>query len=1020
MTHDVVALLDAALQQRPEDRDAWIERTCTGNAALATELRALLEADAAAFGILEQPFHVVAGRLGLAIENEGTRRIGSRVGPYRLVSLLGSGGMGLVYRAERDDSGFTQIVALKLIRTEKLTDYARERFLLERRILARMTHPHIAHLIDSGISAHDEPWFAMEYVDGKPLLLWCDSRRLTIEARLHLMLDICDAVEFAHSHLVIHRDIKPANVFVDAVGNAKLLDFGIAKLLGDEDASVLVTATQTRLLTPEYAAPEQIRGDAVTTATDVHALGLLLYELLCGQRAFGRTGLSRFDVQREVLEAPPALMSARLAQSHASAATDIERIASERQRDFKTLRRELQGDLQHIVDKASRKEPAERYASVGALADDIRRYLANQPVIAAGGAGSYRLRKFVQRHRIAVISSGLALVSLIVGMIGIGIESQRANLAAKRAEAEAARAGDEAQTAIAVRDFLLEVFKSADPQNALGKTPNAIDLLDAGARRIETELRAQPELQAQLLDVVGNIYGNLGRYSAAIDALRKGREVLARSVDAEPALAMQIDFDQASLVGSNLSRIDPSMVKSLSEEVQPPLDAVIENQRKLPPPERNLLVRALVTRSQFERNRGDASRSEASLREAVAEAVPQGAASNVDLAYALDALGDLLTEAHRHIEALAVEREAVAIYSRRFGRFDARNPQVTRAQRHLANSLSETGATTEAINMMRQVAQAQREVLGENHPAYADVLLTLGDILVRNNQLAEAEPLLNQAMQIAETSSGAESDNVAYTSNSLAMLKRAQGDNVAAIALERRALTIWVTKHGPDYSQALIEQHNLAAVEYENGNYLEAQTEFLDLDARRRKAGLNPYDQELTYLGRIERMLGHPEKALAMFTEAALQANNMSGGELSQSSLLLKIDQAKAERDLGDLDAARRSGDAALSGLLQTLPTDHPGVITARYILAQLDYLQGRCAMSAAALEAQWNRYKQRVGPAAEWHSAEAGLLVGLCRKQRNLADHEALIATNANELVKSPIADPFSRNLAREALIKR
>jgi serine/threonine-protein kinase len=1010
---DVAALFDEALQQRPEDREGWIERVCAKDTAVADELRALLRADAQSSGILERPFHVIADKLGLAVQDENALRIGTLLGPYRLKALLGSGGMGRVYRAERDDGAFAQTVALKLIRSEKLTDFAHARFLLERRILARLSHPHIAHLIDGGINESGEPWFAMEYVDGQPLLAWCDARSLNVRARLLLMLDICAAIEFAHARLIIHRDIKPANVLVDHRGAAKVLDFGIAKLLSDEEDGALATAMQTRLLTPEYAAPEQIRGEAITTATDVHALGLLLYELLCGQRAYGFGGQSSFDVQRDMLDRDAQTMTERIAQVATEDAEQANRLALQRQRDVPALRRELRGDLQHVVDKALRKQPEERYPNVTGLADDIRRYLAAEPVIAAGGARWYRLRKFVQRWRGAVISAALIATVVIVGIIAVGVESHRANQAAARAESEA-------QTANSVRDFLVDVFNAADPQNALGKPPNALELLDSGARRIEGELASQPRLQAQLFDAVGTIYSNLGQYSSAIAMLRKGRAALTQTADgASSALADQLDFDQSSVVGKALPGVTATQAKALREEARPLLDALIAKQRTLPPDSRALFVKALVTRSQLEKNVGDAAASEATLREAIAQARAQGRAGELDLAAALLVLGNVLIDTHRNIDALACDREAVAIYLRRL---DSRNPLLTQAQGELANNLSETGAAGEAIELMRRVTQVQRDVLGETHPAYAASLVRLGDILVRNDEFTAAEPLFVQALQVAESVGGKDSDAVAGICNSFAVMKLRQGDTAASRAYEQRALAIWMANHGPNYSQVLIEQHNLATLEYEDGNYVQARALFLDLDERRRQAGLQPYRQELRSLGRIERMLGHPEKARTLFDEAMARQNAIQSGELSQTSLMVELDLARVERDLGNLDAARTYATAALAGLLRTLPVTHSFIGDARYTLAQLDYLQGRCANSAADFQLQAQRYDQMRGPSARWHRAEAGLLIGLCRRQINPTDAaaSATIIANARELLESTRADPFFQRLAQQSLLQR
>jgi serine/threonine-protein kinase len=375
-------LLEQVLEVEAPAREAWISERCRTDAAMAELLRAGLRADARRDTLLDGGLDALVRDLGLAPAHAPTR-LGTLVGPYRLTELLGCGGMGIVYRAERTGSDFSQVVALKLVRDERISNQAQLRFLRERSVLARLQHENIAHLIDGGVDELKQPWFAMEFVEGEPLLQWCDRHALDVADRLHLILDICAAIDYAHGRLVVHRDIKPSNVMVSRGGIIKILDFGIAKLLEHDAEGPLATDAQTRLLTPEYAAPEQVLGEPITTATDVHALGLLIYEVLCGYRAFGREA-SPFELQRDVVDLEPETMAARLRRAEAIDADSSRRAAELRATDPRKLSRTLRGDIQRIVAKALQKEPDRRYANVSALTSDIRRYLKGQTVAAVG------------------------------------------------------------------------------------------------------------------------------------------------------------------------------------------------------------------------------------------------------------------------------------------------------------------------------------------------------------------------------------------------------------------------------------------------------------------------------------------------------------------------------------------------------------------------------------------------------------------------------------------------------------
>ena len=409
------ALLDQALELPIHRRGTLLERVGREDPALRERLEQLLAADAAASDFLNDgaeawlrsgpptPAHV---------SEESALALGDRVGPYRVIEELGRGGMGIVYRAERADGEFSQVVALKLVRRGFDGDDTTVRFRRERQILAQLDHPSIARLLDGGLHTDGRPYFAMELVEGEPITTYCDQRNLSIDARVRLFCRVCDAVQYANGRLIVHRDLKPANIFVSAAGDLKLLDFGIAKLLTDDDASASteLTGTGVRPLTPAYAAPEQLRGEPVSTATDVYALGVILCELLTARRPFASAG---GGLDHVTLDAEPPRPSDVVIRDRDDAAS-IDEIAHARGLTPRALAACLAGDLDAIVLKALRREPARRYIGAGAFAEDLERFLQGRPVAARPEGRRYRAGKFVRRHRVGIAVA----VSLVVSLLG--------------------------------------------------------------------------------------------------------------------------------------------------------------------------------------------------------------------------------------------------------------------------------------------------------------------------------------------------------------------------------------------------------------------------------------------------------------------------------------------------------------------------------------------------------------------------------------------------------------------------
>ena len=442
------------------ERQAFIARETLGEPELEREVLALLErGDERKSG---PPTRTLGGGLALAPRDERLL-VGRVIAKYQLVSVLGRGGAGTVFLGERADRQFSGKVAVKVVDRSAAADLGM-RFRAERQILASLNHPNIARLIDAGETDDGQPYLVMEYVEGQPLDQYCDERKLDLRKRLKLFIDICAAVQYAHQNLIIHRDLKPANILVTADGTAKLLDFGIAKLLNHGNGSNTVselTRMNERLLTPEYASPEQIIGGAITTASDVYSLGIVLYRLLTGLRPYDLSGAaSQLEMERSICVADPPRPSANVQRAMQSGAAEGEQpiaaLALARSVSPERLRRRLVGDVDAIVMRALRKEPQHRYSSVERLVADIRHYLDNEPVQARQGNWVYYTQRFVRRHTTAVVASVGFLMFLTAVAVVMSIQRQSIAAALERATHDRERAEQ-------VSDFMLDVFSAADP-----------------------------------------------------------------------------------------------------------------------------------------------------------------------------------------------------------------------------------------------------------------------------------------------------------------------------------------------------------------------------------------------------------------------------------------------------------------------------------------------------------------------------------------------------------------------------
>lgn len=491
---EALRILRDSLDIDPNEREQYVSRRCGEDVDLREQVQAMLRGIDET--VDENPAPDAAAGAGSA-----DALLGTRLGPFRVIERIGRGGMGVVYRGERGGADFAQTVAIKLIRRGFDFDDVQARFLRERRILARLNHPNLARFIDGGVAPDGRPWFALEFVEGDAITRWCDARRLDVSERVRLFLDVCAAVQYAHSQLVVHRDLKPANILVGGDGNVRLLDFGIARLLeGGGDAPATLTLIGSGYaLTPEYAAPEQFTHTAAGVASDVYSLGMILYELVTGVLPFVLDRNDLAAVRRTVLETPPESPTLAIARSEAGKPATAARLAARRS-GLAGYRSTVRGDLARILDKALAKEPQRRYASVQVFADDLSRWLAGAPVQATGNSLGYRAGKFLRRHRLGVTLAALALAGLLIGVAAVLWQARIAR--------------QQAESATAMKDFVLELLRQTDSRDDQDRIP-VPELLERGGERLRT-LPAGSELRLDMLGVLLRLHLDLGAQERGI------------------------------------------------------------------------------------------------------------------------------------------------------------------------------------------------------------------------------------------------------------------------------------------------------------------------------------------------------------------------------------------------------------------------------------------------------------------------------------------------------------------------
>ena len=766
----LIELFQRALDLPDDARSAFLDRECAGDDALRRRLDRMLIDDAAEDPRLDRfdPMREL---------DRSSARIGAELGPYRLTALIARGGMGVVYRAVRTDGAFERDVAIKLIGLGDDDPQVTRRFDRERRALARLEHENIARLYDGGTSEDGRPYFVMEYVEGAPVTEHCDRGRLDIRARLLLMVTICRAVHFAHQNLIVHRDLKPGNVLVDARGAPKLLDFGIARVFDAADEArdaarqaTLVAATHTRLLTPEYASPEQVAGEPVTTATDVYSLGVILYELLCGQRPFVVTSSNPLSWSREIVERTPTRPSSAAAASDGE--TSPESRASRRRTTAAGLGRRLRGDLDRITMMALRKEPQRRYRSAAQLADDLERHLDGRPVAAREDSVAYVASRFARRHRTVVAASVAVLAALLFGLVA-------ARRGERRALEEANHARTEATSFQRISSFLTGTFVQTQMLLDEGKMESVRDDLLRYANSVRVEFADDVHLRANLLDELGEICAVLGLLADAESLVVEAKELRRREFgpdSLEYALSLgslgRIRYGQGDFSGA---------VEAYREALTLHEQAPVGTHTDVPTASNDLAV-AL-------RNLGEIDEAERLHRRALAlrrAARPD----SPEVAESQNNLAGILLGRGRFEEARAMLDEALTIRRRIHGD-DAIVTGHTFA--NLAVAHAELGDLARARELLERAVEVFRGSRARGLSDLGRALGSLASIDLIDGDHEAAEERLTEALRIHRDRSGPDHPDVADALRALVAVQRAQGkaeearDHLEEILRIRRA-----------------------------------------------------------------------------------------------------------------------------------------------------------------------------------------------------------------------------------------